>query len=583
MAETALKTAALLLTSIVTAVVCTEEQCPPWFLLENSTSSSQFPQCVCSDILPYFIKCNQREQTSYLKLGHCAFQHSTTNDTMVAPCPFVFPTDLIQNWFMRLPKNKSELNPLMCESLNREVGEDTCGKCKNGTGPNVYSAGSQCTNCSAWNIAYYLLLRYLPTTILFVLVLLFRISMTSAPMAHYVLFCNALTMYFKLPVGLYTTFGFRHNIHAHAVIRAFMSLNSIWSFDPLFYVSPALCISPHITEIDIYFIDTLATLYPFSLLLLTYVGIELHARDCRPVVVLWRPFFKISVRLRKSWDRNASVIEAFASLLFLSYTKFVILAYEPLMLSKFVNATGHSVLSVVYIDPTIKFFSYKHYYIIILSALIFTLIVIPPIILMIIIPTRLFKKIHRFLKPRWGISLTIFVDTFQGCYKDGTSNGTRDYRAISGYLLAMCTLLPALLIGTFFRLSIDLVLAWQVAIIFLIALTVACAVLRPYKSSAANASGVVVLSLMAILCTLSFSYDNSSSNTATVVLITGLLLSTPHLVFYSYIAFRLAKNLKPRIVLYIKMVRGRRESDEELLISRQESITNYSHLSQVSS
>ena len=117
-----LATAALLLISIVTAVVCTEEQCPPWFLLENSTSSSQFPQCVCSELLPYMIECSQTEQTSYLRQGHCAFQHSTTNDTMVAPCPYVFPQHLLEKGLLQLPKNKSDLNSFMCESLNRERG-----------------------------------------------------------------------------------------------------------------------------------------------------------------------------------------------------------------------------------------------------------------------------------------------------------------------------------------------------------------------------------------------------------------------------------------------------------------------------
>ena len=134
---------------------------------------------------------------------------------------------------------------------------------------------------------------------LFVLVLLFRISVTSAPMAHYVLFCNGLAMFFKAPVGLDSIQSLSKSAQKYP-FKIFLTLNSIWSYDPLFYVSPALCISLHITEINIPFIDIVATLYPFSLLLLTYVGIELHARDCRPVVVLWRPLHKIYVRLRRS-------------------------------------------------------------------------------------------------------------------------------------------------------------------------------------------------------------------------------------------------------------------------------------------
>ena len=78
---------------------------------------------------------------------------------------------------------------------------------------------------------------------------------------------------------------------------------------------------------DIYkpFLDFLATLYPFALLLLTYMGIELQAKDFKPVVVLCKPFHRLYVRCYKIWNPNASMIQALASLFFLSYIKLIIL------------------------------------------------------------------------------------------------------------------------------------------------------------------------------------------------------------------------------------------------------------------
>ena len=91
-----------------------------------------------------------------------------------------------------------------------------------------------------------------------------------------------------------------------------LTLKAVWSFDALFFVSPPLCISQHMEDIYKPFLDFLATLYPFALLLLTYVGIELQARDFKPVVVLCKPFHQLYVHCYKGWDPNASRIQAFA-------------------------------------------------------------------------------------------------------------------------------------------------------------------------------------------------------------------------------------------------------------------------------
>ena len=77
-----------------------------------------------------------------------------------------------------------------------------------------------------------------------------------------------------------------------SAIRVVSVLNAVWSFDPFFFVSPPLCVSVHMEEIYIPFLDAVATLYPFILLLLTYVGIELHSRDFKPIVCLLRLLYQ---------------------------------------------------------------------------------------------------------------------------------------------------------------------------------------------------------------------------------------------------------------------------------------------------
>ena len=82
----------------VLSVTGTEKDCPPWSKWYNGTA-----QCVCSDAMVPAIMCDQREQRSSLGLGFCAFQDSTTNGTVVAACPYVFPDHLIVDERIPLP------------------------------------------------------------------------------------------------------------------------------------------------------------------------------------------------------------------------------------------------------------------------------------------------------------------------------------------------------------------------------------------------------------------------------------------------------------------------------------------------
>ena len=506
-----------------------EVECPPWFYLEHSNSST-FSQCVCSDAMFTEITCIQRERTSFLKIGHCAFQDVESNQTVVGSCPYVFPTHLIHNGLIRLPEKLSQLNNFICGHLKREIRAPLCGRCTNGTGPSIYSIGSQCVSCSKVNILYYILLQYVPTTIMFLIIIVFRVSIVSAPMAHYVLYCNFLMLSMKAIPGFYVISAIT-NRYALVFIRICLTLNSLLTFDPLIFVSPPLCISESISEIYIPAFDTLAALYPFTLLLLTYIGIELHARDFKPIVLMWRPFKAKYERFIRSWDPNKSLIQVLATLFFLSFIKFIIIICEPLIKTHTFNMRTEAMTSVTYIDPTVIPYSHKHMPVLLLSAIILIFIVLPPTILLAVYPTRCFRKVSTCLKPRWLITIHTFTDTFQGCYKDGT-NGTRDYRAISGYILAVLLAVPPLL-GLIVLFHQNYYFYWQVPIALLTALSIACIALEPYKHRAANISGAILPAILAVATGIDSSLNNYKISTS-VSLLYVAVFSCPHFVFFGY-------------------------------------------------
>ena len=176
--------------------------------------------------------------------------------------------------------------------------------------------------------------------------------------------------------------------------------------------------------------------------------------------------------------------------------------------------------------------------VLLLSSIILIFIVSPPTILLAVYPTRCFRKVSTCLKLRWLIA---FTDTFQGCYKDGT-NGTRDYRAISGYILVGLLAVPPLL-GLIVLLHQNYYFYWQVPIALLTALSIACIALEPYKHRAANLSGAILPAILAVATGIDSSLNNYKISTS-VSLLYVAVFSCPHFVFFGYGIFWLAKRLK---------------------------------------
>ena len=526
-----------LVLALVVRVSSGDVDCPPWFSLDI-TNNSAFPQCVCSDAMEGIIICNQRERTSYVKIGHCAYRDLHTNGTVVAYCPYVFPTSLIHNGLIRLPHDINELNTFTCRHLQRKTGPLFCGRCINGTGPSVYSYGSQCTECSKVNILYYLLLQYVPTTIIFLAILLFRCSIVSPPMSHYILYCNIVHHALKTSVGQYALF-FNTNACIIKAMKLILTLFSLWTLDPLYFIAPPLCVSENIREIYIPILDTIAAFYPFILLLMTYILIELYARDCKPIVFMWK--HGRCSKVIGSWNTGQSLIQVFATLYFLSFMKFIGIVCDSTVAANVINMKKSVVLTVSYVDPTITLFSYQHLPIGLIAMIILIFFVTPPTLLLVFYPTTCFKKVSTCLKPRWLLTIKIFTDTFHGSYKDGTS-GTRDCRSIAGIIFVIWIIFPFLdgAVTLFYTLTFP----WFVTFIpIVIVLAIFCVVLEPYKHRAANVSGTVLLLILTVAAAIAGTLDGYTFS-APLVLMGIIVLVSPHCVVYGCAIYWLVKRFK---------------------------------------
>lgn len=162
---------------VISATTVFAKDCPPWFKWTNTSSSGY---CVCASEITGAIECDQTKQESSLRRASCVFYDSEIYDVVVGGCPFLFPKNI--GFTFPLLSNLSLLNITVCGNLSQELKGPLCGKCTGNTGISVYSIGSQCVPCNPVNIVYYLLLQYLPITLMFLVTLFLRLNITVAPM-----------------------------------------------------------------------------------------------------------------------------------------------------------------------------------------------------------------------------------------------------------------------------------------------------------------------------------------------------------------------------------------------------------------
>ena len=522
-----------LLVMTVVSIVEAVEECPPWFEWVNISDSSGY--CACSSNVPIFVYCEERSQKSSISQASCTFYDSQI--IRGSWCSFLFQDDAIKDGIFPLPSNVSELNSVVCGNLSREVKGPLCGRCTNNTGPSVYHVGSRCVPCRPVNVLYYLLLQYLPSTIIFILIIIFRPNIASAPMANYVLFCNYTAFLYRAFLLLYFQPDFINTL----LVKFVLTLSALWSFYFLIFVSPPLCISQHMKEFFTPFLEFLATIYPFVLLWLVYMCINLHTRNFKPVVVVWRLVRRLYVQCYRAWDPTSSMIQAFASLFYLSHAKLMYIVWEAFVWTKDVSDTEKTTKSInLFMDPNVPYRSIKHACLITFSLAVAVFVFLPPLLILVVYPTSLYTKISHWISPKWRLRIKTYVEICQSCFKDGT-NGTRDYRSFSGLNVLCFVLGPQIIMVITGIVVSDVTTAYSLAVVIGIEAFV-WSLLQPYKERVSNVltTGLLINGSM-VLATAAHVYDNRKNKNYKTILI--ILIFIPHCVFWCYIIWRVIKIL----------------------------------------
>ena len=456
--------------------------CPPWFT--NKTG-----ECRPGPKLGGIIQQDSLDLQTSLQECHCMTEDN--GGLVVGGC--MYTCKAVMGYYP-LPCHVSQVNDFTCAGLYRHG--KLCGRCEDGYAIPVYSYDLGCVKCDnyKYNWLKYLAVAFLPLTLFYILVTLFSISFTSPLL-------TGLVMAFQIEGHPIVIQQFLSLVKSGIVIypelfKALLSIVSFWNLD-FFRLYYSFCLHPDASAMAIMALDYATTVYPVILIGVTYVLVKLYDHNFKLLVWPWKLLSVFLKPIRRHWDVRTSLVDVFASFIYLSSTRLLVTSINFLypftshLYQK--SANGQMKLTTAYYlfnVPSLEFLSKNHLPFALLAISLSFIFFFLPMILLFVYPFLWFQRsLNRFRLN--SLTLRTFVDVFQGPFKDGT-NGTKDYRYFSG-----CFLLIPLLINLTFMLTLSSIYYSLTCFWILIYLTLHL-VFRPYKRLLHNYIGIAMsLALLA--------------------------------------------------------------------------------------
>ena len=524
----------IFLFSFAVQTTAQQDVCPPWFIPDNRSITG----CSCHQ---YVSKVICGPDFPLLCFGFCMTYNNITGATEFGACPYIAHYDTTRfDGFtcIQLPSNVSLLNEFMCGPLNREG--TLCGKCKDGYGTALYSYTLECSKC--WEHGYgwllYYFLELFPITVMYFLVVIFHIRATSSPLSALVFMSQIVVYTIRLNIPFHMYIENKVTGFPYVALQVLLVLCGIWSLDFFRPVIPPFCVNSNIKTVHALALEYLVAFYPIFLILITYVCIKLHDNNFRPVVWLWKPFHRHFVHLRRRWDSTASIINAFTTFLLLSFSKILFVSFTLLHYIQIHVRTNVHVLQkcVLYYYPTVECHMQEYTTFAAIAYCVLVIFIFCPTILLIMYPTRVFRKCVSCCGFRRWHALHMFVESFQGQYKDGT-NGTHDFRMVSASFLILRILILFLFLNHRRLLSHTSMLQGA----FIAGASCIHAITRPYKLNFMNNVDIAILFLLEILI---FVTSISLPPLLTYIILgTTLLLLIPHMILIFCVCHKLANKI----------------------------------------
>ena len=511
--------------------------CPPGFVYTAQGTC----ECPLKTLNPN-IACSRVGYYSGVTLGYCASRESGKDPLLIARCGYA---NHVSRPLLPIQQDNRTGHTIFCQKYSR-TGQ-LCSECKNGSGLSVFSDTFDCIPCSkfeAKNLILYLVIELVPTTVFVLIILFFHIGITTGPVTGYIFFAQMITTPLEV---LFLTYSWRLYMQGNDYLAKMMPqwiINPYCMWNLTFYriFQKNLCLHPSLRMVHVLALRLVLAFYPLLLVIITYLVIQLKARNIRILTWLWGLVCLNCVRWRRIWQAKTSVINAFASCVLLSYSKFVQESLLYVSPSEIHYSNGTLVGRVLSFDTSMHFLGRRHMpYAIVAIVMLLTFGVLPPLILTFY-QFRLFQNCLDRMRLR-GVGLQRFVEAFQGCYRDGT-DGNRDCRFFAGlYFLLRCVILIIISTAPSFPDVCTFI------IITLAVFLVLLAVFQPYKKKLYNVVDCVMIFVFITVTALQMYIYNILQQTLTIsrlFILYYILLCVPLVYFVVYVVNWIYRKWKHR-------------------------------------
>ena len=397
-----------------------DSACPPWFIPGKKPG-----QCECGDTHGAIVICDGN--VSNLLSCYC-MTYDDQGSAVIGQCltGCILPS-MTNSLYIKLPSTIEKLEKEMCYIHHRKG--QLCGQCEDDYAVPIYSYSTPCVKCTEEETSWlkYIAIAYLPLTVFLVLVITFRLNASSGRFHGLVMISQLISC--PLQMRVVPSHLELLPLYARILIHPALAFYGIWSLDFFRLLYEPFCLYQNMTMLETVAFSYFIALYPIAFLMVIYLLIKLYDSNVRFLVWLWKPFHRCTARCRQRFDVRNSLVHAFVTIYYLSFMKFLTISVQ-LLLPTTVHSIHENVTSTTYFyyDGTVEYLGPVHLPYAIIACITLLIFVLFPVLLMI---AYQFKCFHR-LVDYWHLgrtynSLKIFMDAFQGDYKDGCDD-TRDCR-----------------------------------------------------------------------------------------------------------------------------------------------------------
>lgn len=386
------------------------QQCPPGFVLAPEEDSWS---CKCGKEEYYGLQnCRDRVLTARrlqgVWFGYKKGANESEDTLLTGHCPIGF-CDQSKNRYLPKTADRDLLNAVICQGSRTGV---LCGLCKTGYSVYCHSGHFLCKinkHCK-WGWLFYILSEILPVTILFFVIIFFKINFTSGMINGFIFYSQVVST-LRISAGGLIPFP---NVAYKVILFLYLHFN----LTPLVLDEISFCLFENANTLDVISFNYITLVYSLFLIVgIIVVTNKLNTRcSCKTISRL---------KLRRNSFRGGSMVHGLSALLVLCYAKCTLASLMIIIYGGIRTKGPHIDYIAVFFNGEIQWFSTEHLPYAIPAVIMLCFIVLMPIVLLVY---PLHYKIISLLKLSDNKVINFvfsplerlkpLLDSFQGSFKD---------------------------------------------------------------------------------------------------------------------------------------------------------------------